>query len=244
MDAIRRVLALAEPRGSTEALELVLEHCAPQVDAVALVGSLTEAWDKPDAYRSIFKTLGASGLRAYWVPGPNDAPVREYLSASYGMEIANPLLRGVHGTYALAPGSGNIVFAGMGGEILDPPGTQRVEEFRLRYPGWEVEYRLKVLRDVEHPLRVFLFATAPAHKGLHTGASKVLAELVNTHAPRVVVVGGETPAEGTLGKSLIVAPGRLDRGHYATIDLHARSVELARIDLPSHEPEPLLPKGA
>ena len=222
----------------------MLEHCGPQVDGVALVGSLTEAWNKPDVYRAIFKTLGASGLRTYWVPGPNDAPVREYLSESHGMEIAYPLLRGVHGTYALAPGSGNIVFAGMGGEILDPPETQRVEEFRLRYPGWEVEYRLKVLRDVDNPLRVFLFATVPAHKGLHTGASEVLAELVNTYVPKLVVVGGETPAQGVLGKSLIVAPGRLDHGHYATIDLRERSVEPGRIELPSHEPEPLLPKGA
>ena len=85
------------------------------------------------------------------------------------MEIAFPSLRGVHGAVTLAPG--NALFAGMGGEVLDGPDTIRGEEFVVRYPGWEVEYRLKVIREFAVPDRVFLFATPPVDKGLGTPAA-------------------------------------------------------------------------
>jgi uncharacterized protein len=228
MDSIRRLLVLAEPRGATDVLERVLDRCTAEVDAVAVVGNLTEVWSKPETYRALFKMLGQSGLRGFWVPGRDDAPLREYLAESRGLETAFPLLAGVHGTFALAPG--NVYVAGMGGEIVDAPDTPRGEEFLVRYPGWEVEYRLKMLRDLDWPLGVFLFASQPAHKGLGTPGSQVLAELINTYVPRVVVVGGEQPAQAILGKSLMVAPGRLDRGHHAIVDLRERSADMRRIE--------------
>jgi Icc-related predicted phosphoesterase len=222
-----KILALAELRAAVDVLERVLAATASRVHAVALVGDLTEAWSKPDTYRSIFKTLGATKIPTFWVPGRYDAPLREYLSESYNMEITYPSLHDVHGT--VAHGEGAVLFAGMGGEILDRPEAIRAEEFLVRYPGWEVEYRLKVLRELKPRERVFLFATAPAHKGLGLAGSEVLAELVKTYDPTAVIVGGETPRQGVLGKSLLVAPGRLDQGHYAVVDLRARSVEHGRL---------------
>jgi uncharacterized protein len=239
MESTRRILALAEPRASVEALEHVLEAHAPDVDAVAVVGDLTAAWSKPDTYRAIFKTLGESDLRAFWVPGSTDAPLREYLAQAHSMEIAFPLLRGIHGTYAYAPGMGNVVFAGMGGEVLDPPETPRSEEFVLRYPGWEVDYRLKFMNEIDQPLRVFLFSTPPAHKGLGLPGSDVLAELVNTYVPKFAIVGGEEPTQFMLGTSVVVAPGRLDQGNYAILDLRQGSAELGRAEVPGAVAEPV-----
>jgi Icc-related predicted phosphoesterase len=226
---IHRVLAVAEVHGATDALELLLDRVGPTVDAVAVVGNLTEPWSKPETYRAIFKTLGAADVSTFWVPGRDDAPLHEYLSESHAMEIAYPLLRGVHGTISLGPGE--TLFAGMGGEILDAPSTLRAEEYLVRYPGWEVEYRLKVIRELEARDQVFLFATPPAHERIGLAGSTVLAELVKTHNPAVVVVGGETRVEGVLGKSLVVAPGRLDRGRYAVADVQHGSVELGRLEL-------------
>ena len=61
-----------------------------------------------------------------------------------------------------------------------------------------------------------------------SGGSEVLAELIVTHRARMVVTGGE---RGTmmLGRTLIVAPGRLSDGEYAVADLHARTAELSEL---------------
>jgi Icc-related predicted phosphoesterase len=219
---LRRFLALAETRAAIGALEVALAREAGDVDGVVVVGNLTEVWSKPASYRAIFKTLGATGLPTFWVPGHHDAPLHDYLSEAHAMEIAYPSLRGVHGTVTLA---GDVLVAGMGGEVLDAPDTIRAEEFVVRYPGWEVEYRLKAVREFDVPERVFLFATPPAHKGLGILGSNVLAELVKTYRPSLVIVAGDSPAQSVLGKSFVVAPGRLADGHCAIVDLHERSVD-------------------
>jgi Icc-related predicted phosphoesterase len=56
----------------------------------------------------------------------------------------------------------------------------------------------------------------------------VVAELVNTHRPRLVVCGGERHTE-TLGRSTIVAPGDLTDGHYAVADLRRRDVVMSEL---------------
>jgi Icc-related predicted phosphoesterase len=58
--------------------------------------------------------------------------------------------------------------------------------------------------------------------------SEVLAELVNTHRPRLVVCGGDRGTE-MLGRSLVVAPGRLHDGQYAVADLHSHDVEMQEL---------------
>lgn len=102
----------------------------------------------------------------------------------------------------------------------------------LRYPGWEVEYRLKVLREFRHEYeKVFLFATVPAHKGLKQPGSEVLAELIKTHAPRVALVaGGDGVRHELLGSTLVVLTGRLTRGEYAIVDIQDRKVEPAKLE--------------
>ncbi|MGZ4402311.1 MAG: hypothetical protein ACXVRI_05620, partial [Gaiellaceae bacterium] len=86
---------------------------------------------------------------------------------------------------------------------------------------WEAEYRLRVVEEFDGYAKVFLFATQPAHKGRGSPGSRVLAELIKTHNPRVAVVAGERTDEMLLGKTLVVCPGRVDRGDYALIDLQA-----------------------
>ena len=116
-----------------------------------------------------------------------------------------------------------MLFAGFGGAVSDDPDAPRDETTRLSYPRWEAEYRLKLVRELDEHQLVLLFATPPAHKGLHHDGSEVLAELVGTHRPRLVVCGGEA-GTGLIGGSTIVAPGSLAEGQYAVADLHERTV--------------------
>jgi uncharacterized protein len=223
---LTRLLCAAEPRGSAAAIDALI-HAAGELDvqAIAVVGDLSgDESDRGSEYRTLFRALGRTGLPAYWVPGASDAPVVDYLREAHNVEIVYAHLRGVHGTVAFAPGS--VLVAGFGGEVDDDPRGGRQESARLRYPGWEAEYRLKVLeRDLDkHDQVILLFATPPAHKGLGTPGSETLAELTATHRARLVVCGGD-PRVQTLGRTLIVAPGALTEGRCAVADLHSRTAE-------------------
>jgi uncharacterized protein len=225
---IQKVLAVGSINGEVELLESLFEELGDEpIDAVTLVGDLGAPWSKADTYRALFKALGHADLTAFWIPGANDAPISDYLRESYNMEIAYPKLRGVHGTAAVGPD--HVLFAGIGGEIVDDPETLRSEEALIRYPGWEAEYRLKVVGEFKDYAKVFLFTTRPAHKGLRAPGSEMLAELINTYRPRIVVTGGDEPSEESLGTSVVLCPGRLDQGRYALIDFHNSSVEFGAV---------------
>jgi Icc-related predicted phosphoesterase len=220
---VNRILCAADPKGSADALERLLagaeEH---DVQAVAIVGDLTGGDDAAESYRSVFRSLGSAALPTYWVPGPGDAPIDHYLREAHNIEIVFPFLHGIHGTAAFAPGY--VLFAGFGGEVGDDPDGARDERERLRYPRWEAEYRLKLVRELDEHQLVLLFSTHPAHKGHGTAGSEALAELIGTYRPRLVVCGGDRGDE-MLGRSLVVAPGSLADGHYAVVDLHAHQVQ-------------------
>jgi Icc-related predicted phosphoesterase len=221
---VTRILCLADPRGAVGALEraLALGH-ERDAHAVALVGDLSSAPASPEDYRAVFRALADADLPCYWVPGPDDAPIAAYLREAHKIEVVYPFLRGVHGTIAFAPG--HVLVAGMGGEVSDDPDAPRDEIERLRYPRWEPEYRLKLVRELPEHQVVLLVATPPAHKGHRTPGSEALTELIANHRPRLVVSGGERRRE-TIGRSLVVGPGSLADGQYALADLHAHTAEL------------------
>jgi Icc-related predicted phosphoesterase len=218
---MNRILCAADPRGSVDMIAGLLDAADEhQVDAVAMVGDIGE---RGGGYRAVFRAFARARRPVSWVPGPGDAPVERYLQEAFSIETAFPSLRGVHGTAASA--SGELLFAGFGGEIDDDPGHARDEREKLTYPRWEAEYRLKVLREFDYNELVMLFCTAPAHKGLGRVGSEAVAELVGTYRPHLVVCGGE-PSVETLGRSIVVAPGGLPDGRYAVADLRERTAML------------------
>jgi Icc-related predicted phosphoesterase len=218
MSHIRTIAAISEIRGEVGRLDEVLSEIADEgVDAIAAIGDLGAPWSGPEIYREIVRLFGAVDVPLYWIPGRTDAPLEEFLPEAFNLEIAIPTLRAVHGL--VAEGPGEVLFAGMGGDIIDDPDTITLEESILRYAGWHVEYRLKVLREFDDRQKVFLFTTPPAHKGIGGQGSAVLAELIKTYNPMVAVVRGETPAEHQLAKTVVVSPGRVDEGTYAIIDV-------------------------
>jgi Icc-related predicted phosphoesterase len=227
VERVTRILCAAEPRGSTDAVERLRDVAADRaVDATVVVGDLGGGPDRRESYRSVFRALVEYRSPVYWVPGAGDAPIGVYLREAYNIEVVSPLLRAVHGTLAFTPGQ--PVVAGMGGEISDDPHATRDEVERLRYPRWEAEYRLKILAEHAEHERVLIFATPPAHKGRGIPGSEAVAELINTHRPRLVVCGGERRTE-ILGRSTIVAPGGLTDGHYAVADIHSHEVVLGEL---------------
>jgi Icc-related predicted phosphoesterase len=223
---VTRVMCAADPGGSLEAIEALLEVAEEaDVHALALVGDL-QSGGGDDGLRGIFKLLARADRPAYWVPGPGDAPVERFLRESANIEIVAPFLRGVHGTVAFA--GAHVLFAGFGGEVSDDPMAKRDEVDRLSYPRWEPEYRLKVVRELDEHQLVLMFATPPSRDADGSHGSEVLAELVGTYRPRLVVSGG-VQRQWTIGRSLVVAPGSLRAGDYAMVDLQDHSVNFERL---------------
>jgi uncharacterized protein len=221
---ITRIVTSCGPRGQSKEVERLLEAAGEdEADALALLGDLGAEGEVRE-YAAILRTVGRANIPAFYIPGPGDAPFGKYLREAHNTEVVFPSMHGVHGAFALAPGY-QLLFAGMGGEIVDDPHHEREELERLSYPGWEVEYRLKILRELKDYPKVFLFATPPAHKGLREGGSEVLAEVVKTYAPDLVLTGGEGFHGAQLGTSLVVSPGRSSEGEYTLVDLSEREAE-------------------
>ena len=225
---VSKILATSEPLGHLEEVECLAKKVADtDAEAIAVLGSLASQSATHRAYGKLFKMLAETGLPTFYIPGPEDVPIDEYLREAANIEIVYSSLRGVHGTFAIAPGY--IVFTGLGGTVIDDPQMRREELETLRYPGWEVEYRLKFLEELKDYQKVFLFSTPPEHKGFHEPGSATLAALIKSYKPRLVLVNGKEPKRELLGTSLVVMPGSLAEGNFSIIDLHQHAVETGRV---------------
>jgi Icc-related predicted phosphoesterase len=225
---VSRILATSEPLGNLEEVERLAKRVADTgAEAVAVLGSLVSQSATTRAYGKFFKMLAETRLPTFYIPGSEDVPIYEYLREAANIEIVYPYLRGVHGTFAIAPGY--IVFTGLGGTVIDDPHMRREELETLRYPGWEVEYRLKFLGELKDYQKVFLFSTPPEHKGFHEQGSTILAELIKTYQPRLVLVSGKGMKHEMLGTSSLVMPGSLAEGNFSVIDLRQHTVETASV---------------
>jgi Icc-related predicted phosphoesterase len=228
MARLTTIICAADPAGSEEAIAAVIgaaEH--HDAGAIAVVGNLGAPGNGPERLRAVFRALGRSDRPAYWVPGPQDAPVGAYLREAHNTEVVFPAVHGVHGTAALSPGS-DVLVAGIGGDVSDDPEAPREEVDRLRYPRWEAEYRLKIMNELPELERVLLFHSHPMHKGLRTEGSEAVAELIGTYRARIAVCGGERRT-AMLGTTLVVAPGSARDGHYAVVDVQRREAELGEL---------------
>lgn len=227
---VNTIVATAEPRGNLEAAEQLVKQVGEiHPDAVVVLGNLASK-GTPRASGHILKTVSKAQLPIFYLPGSEDGPIEEYMRAAATMETAFPYLHGVHGTFAFA--SGTTLVTGMGGRISDNRQEIRDEQNQLSYPGWEVEYRLTFLNELKDYQKIFLFTTPPAHKGLHEPGSTVLAELINSYKPRLVVVAGKEPKQEMLGTSLVVVPGNLGEGNLTLINLHEQTVETRNMFAP------------
>jgi hypothetical protein len=183
------IFAAAEPLGNKQAVQrFVREASDAKADAVFLLGGLNQKSETPHTIGEILKALAQPKLPSFFIPGPDDSPVSEYLREAANFEVVFPHIHGAHGTFAFAPGY--VLVGGLGGTIEDDPHFVREEISQLSYPGWEVEYRLKSLRELKDYQKIFLFTTPPAHKGRSEKGSTIIAETIKTHIPRLALVGG------------------------------------------------------
>ncbi|MGZ4819681.1 MAG: hypothetical protein ACXVZJ_13715 [Terriglobales bacterium] len=117
-----KILAASDPRGEVELVrQLGQEAKKGAAAAIVLLGSLTPKNADPKTYGAVLSALAEAGLPGFYLPGREDAPFAEFLREAASFEIVYPHVRGVHGTFAMAPR--RIVVSGMGGDVDDSAGA-------------------------------------------------------------------------------------------------------------------------
>ena len=228
----RWALALAEPAGDAAALQPWLALARErEADVLFVLGNLTGPRAEAEPLAEVLRALGESHLPTFLIPGPGDAPVSRYLREAYNIERVFPNVHGVHGTFGFTPNY--TLVAGMGGEIVDEATAPRGEVGTLRYPAWEVEYRLRILHELRDYPKIFLFSTPPARQPGSTGRSQALEELIATHRPRLVLVNGPQRDEWLVGTSKIVAVPPLSTSQGLWLDLQELTAESVTVVAPT-----------
>ena len=198
---VRHILATSNPMGDLEALEKFVK-VAPDTgaDAVAVIGNLMPKTAKSRDYAAFFRILSETHLPTAYIPGPEDAPIWEYLREAANTELVRPEMRSVHETFTFWKG-----------------------------PYLVAEYHLKTLWELKDYPKIFLLHTRPFHKGLGEGGSHEVAHLIKTHNPLLVVVAGKGQRHEKLGASWVVVPGDLFEGEYSLLDLRFRKLEAGNV---------------
>jgi Icc-related predicted phosphoesterase len=165
----------------------------------------------------VLHTLGDLPCHVAVVPGAHDAPEARVLPIMTGLDWTERHLHCVHG---MAVPMSELAIAGFGGQVTE---HEREIDEALRYPGWEVEYRMAFLSQLDQSLLLLVFHHPPANvRELEPlderGGSEVVTELIGTWKPGVAVAAGPRPGRGMHGTTVVVSPGRLDRGEYAVFD--------------------------
>jgi len=198
---VRHILTTSNPMGDLEALEKFVK-VAPDTgaDAVAVIGNLMPKTAKSRDYAAFFRILSETHLPTAYIPGPEDAPIWEYLREAANTELVRPEMRSVHETFTFWKG-----------------------------PYLVAEYHLKTLWELKDYPKIFLLHTRPFHKGLGEGGSHEVAHLIKTHNPLLVVVAGKGQRHEKLGASWVVVPGDLFEGKYSLLDLRFRKLEAGNV---------------
>ncbi len=180
-------------------------------------------------YAEFHGCLRPSPFPIYGVPGNMDAPEGRYLTASLAEEGADSPLEVVHRSLAECD---DYVISGLGGEITD---ANRSELLVLQFPRWEAMHQLRLFEFVDAP-RIMVLHTPPIGEvvdldnGGHKGC-QVVNELIHTYRPKLAVCGHAHDAQGheQVAETLVVNPGALKNGNYATVDLESMKVELKQL---------------
>ncbi len=238
--ALRRFLVAGRLHGSEAALKKLEDALnARQPDALLFVGGVLDPTPRPaDRRRAaerlhddfvflerFFEALGRTGVYAAVIPGPEDAPLREFLKVGLNAEVDFP---NVHLAHATLLEDGETALEGIGGELTHHEDSG---DHVVRVSKGLAEYFLRGLWRSEKPLKVLLVAVPPTGKLGGEEGNPIVTEFIDSYAPTLCAASGESERRGwdRVAHTLIVNPGRLISGSAAWVDLtqpHGQQVEL------------------
>ena len=180
-------------------------------------------------YAEFYALLRPVDFHVYAVPGNMDAPEGRFIATGLGAEGVEAAVEIVHHSAARC---GEWVIAGLGGQITE---ADREEIFVLMFPRWEAEHTFRIFDCVDAP-RIMVLHTPPLGEvvdldgGKHKGC-QVVNDLIHHWRPSLAVCGHAHHAAGyeMMGETLVVNPGALCEGRFATVDLDSGDVQLLEL---------------
>lgn len=162
-----------------------------------------------------FKALGETGAFSAVIPGPADAPLREFLRVGMNAEVEYP---GVHVVHASLVTDQDVAVSGVGGEITL---TEESGEPAIRVARATAEYFLRGLWSAEQSRKVLLLAQPPTGRLGGDEGNPIVTEFIDSYHPFLCAAGGETENRGAerVAHTLVVNPGRLVNGSVAWVDV-------------------------
>ncbi len=231
---MKRLLLCAGLDGSQSALEK-LTRCveARNPDGILFAGGIRAPGSRLGRqnaemeYKRLFDALGAAGRFAAVIPGPHDAPLREFYLAAMTAEVDHPGVHVVHGTPVERP---PVAISGVGGELTE--NEDRADE-QLWCSRATAEYLLRTLWRTDQPRRILLLSVPPSEPLGGGQANAIAGEIVDSYHPDLCVVAGPTDHRGTerIAHTLVVNPGRLADGSAAWLDWRNEAQPVIMLDL-------------
>lgn len=177
-------------------------------------------------YAEFYAILRPVEFRIFAVPGNMDAPEGRYTAAAVGSEGLAAAVESVH---RFAAKWHDWVIVGMGGQITE---AAREEIFMLMFPRWEADHAFGLFELIPGP-RIMVLHTPPLGEVVDLDGNKhkgcqVVNDLIHHWRPALAVCGHAHEARGheIIGETLVVNPGALKNGHFATVDLESKEVRL------------------
>ncbi len=210
-----------------EWLKAEAEGRAPKADLPEIKAEEKQDLDLYHKFYSFlkqFKTLVVS------IPGNMDAPKERYFKVALESETTYENIKFIHGKHVKFGRS--FVIAGFGGEVTEKDS----EDFFVQiYPRWKAEFDLSDLNYLEQD-RILLFHNPPhgtavdKDKDRHIG-NKAVNDLIKIYRPKIAFCGHahRCQAQAFIGDTLIVNPGALKLGNYATVDTVSRKAEFSTL---------------
>ncbi|MGH7738687.1 MAG: hypothetical protein ACREL1_00940 [bacterium] len=200
-------------------------HSKPSLDHPDIQREIQE---DTEHLRQFVLALADSHKTVYIVPGYNDAPESVYFKTVYDFAGIYPNLRPAH---EMLNREDSFMVAGFGGEISEGEDDR---EFILQYSRPWIEFVSRRLQYFSGA-KVLLFHSPPVcrldqSEGEHCGVL-LINELIEKLSPKLVLCGRATAGQGMvkMGGAVVVNPGPISKGHYATIDFPSLTVEFKNI---------------
>jgi Icc-related predicted phosphoesterase len=173
-------------------------------------------------------TLADSHRSVYIVPGFNDAPESVYFKTVYNYAQIYSNLYPVH---EMMYREDLFMVSGFGGELSE---SEDNRNFILQYSRPWIEFAARRLQYFMGD-KILLFNSPPVCRldvsdGEHCGVL-MINEMIEKLSPRLVICGRARSGQGMvkMGTAVVVNPGPLFKGHYATIDYPSLAVEFKNI---------------
>jgi hypothetical protein len=195
-----RTLLVAGPiDGHREALEHLahlVEDRQPQ--GVLYAGNIlgdeprTHA-DKLHAWEDFFAAVGKFSTFTAVIPGPVDAPGRDFLRLAKDAEETFVQLRVVHASLYEQRG---LAICGVGSDLTDI-GEADCSEERVSYSRSTAEYFLRHLWRSKQPRKILMLAVAsPGRLGGDCG-NRIAGDFIDSYHPSICVTPGPSSCRGT-----------------------------------------------